>query len=109
MAHKMSRKLGSELTTVSIAPEELSCCTVSCNTDDTEVVFGVKLNVFEILTRAGYNEDLTDKVGRIKAQGNGTDNLIEVKIFSNLLGFKHIADVTAVTLVPTETVHICSC
>ena len=51
----------------------------------------------------------TDEGLCLEADGNTTDNLLQVEIFHHFVFIQHIADIAAVALVPAQTVHICGC
>ena len=106
MAHQMRGQLACKFSTVSVAPKQLGCGSVLCNADNAEVVFRVIFDVLKVFARSGDNEDFSNKCSRIKSGRNCSDNLVEVKIFSNLFFVKQIAYVSAVAFVPTESVHI---
>ena len=89
----MSREFRRKLSAVAIAPEELGSCAVLCDSYDTEVVFGVLFNVFEVLACTCYDKDFTDKSSCIKSCLNSSDNVVKVKVLCNLLLVKKVADV----------------
>ena len=109
VAHKVSRKLACEFSAIRIAPKKLCCCAVLRNADNAKIVFRVFLHIFEILACACNNKNLADKLRCVKARGDCSDYIIKVEILRNLVFIKQITDVSAVSLIPTETVHISRC
>ena len=109
MAHKMSRQLTCKLATVCVSPKKFGSCTVLRNANNTEIVFRIILYILKIFSCACYNKNLADKICCIKACWYCTDNIVKVEILCNLIFIKHIANVSAVSLVPTQAVHIGCC
>ena len=54
-------------------------------------------------------EYYTIDVAGLKRDRNLTDDLVQIKIIADLLLVEETADITAVSLVPAETVHVSGC
>ena len=106
MAHQVCRKFRCKLAAVFIAPKKFCCSAVLCYADNTEIAFRIICNILKIFACSCYNKYFADKCFCIKACRDCSDYIIKSKVFADLFFIKHIADVSAVSFIPTEAVHI---
>ena len=107
MAHKVSGQLGSGSAAVIVSPKKLRVNSVIGNFDYSEIIFGVILNILEILACSGNDKNFACKHLCVKAHGDYSYWLVDIKIFGNLIVIKHHADVSAVSFVPAHSIHVC--
>ena len=106
MAHKMCRKLACEFTSVGKAPEKLCSLAVPADSDNAEVGGGIVVDVLEVLSGSGDKEYLSDKALCPEADRDGSDDVVYIKIVCDLVGIKKAADISAVSFIPAEPIHI---
>ena len=107
MAHKVRRKFASKSSAVSVTPQKFRLIALfACNSENSEVIFGVFIHVFEILARACNDKIFTDKVLCFKSDRNSSNYVVGVEVLFHFLGFEQVTNITAVALVPAKTVHI---
>ncbi len=81
----MSGELACELAAVGVAPEKLCNVAGLTDADNAEVCLRVIVYVLKVLTSTRNEEKLSDKIGCLEADRDLTDDLIQIKIFADLL------------------------
>ena len=106
MAHHVGRELAGEFSPVGEAPEELRRLPAVSKAEDAQVEAGVIPDVFEILARAGDQEELSLQLRGGKARGDPAQHASPVQVFRNLPFVQQDGDIAAVALVPAVVIHV---
>ncbi len=106
MAHHVGGKLGGELASVAVAPEQLRRLAAVGEADKAKIHDGGILDVLEIFSGAGDKEVFPFQLRGGKAGGDGTQDLVGVQVFLHFRLVQQQADVAAVALIPAVVIHV---